>query len=76
MRQPLQTSSPAHTTVNCVNEQEFFPEDTPSNEFAAFIESLDKEGFNDVLKSIPEDIVKRTAAEFTEYDKVGVADFN
>ncbi|NNK11332.1 MAG: hypothetical protein HKP08_08305 [Flavobacteriaceae bacterium] len=56
--------------------RKYFPENTPSNEFAAFIESLDKQGFKDILKSIPEDIVNRTAAEFTEYDKVRVADFN
>jgi len=56
--------------------RKYFPDDTSSNEFASFIESLDKNRFNNILKSIPEDIVKRTAAEFTEYDKVKVADFN
>jgi glycosyltransferase involved in cell wall biosynthesis len=55
--------------------RQYFPEDQLSDEFAQFIESLDTEEFDSLLDNIPQNITKREPDEFTDYDKVRVADF-
>ncbi|NNF33746.1 MAG: hypothetical protein HKN68_06540 [Saprospiraceae bacterium] len=52
----------------------YFPNDSESNEFVPFIESLNPESFNHLLDHIPEKITSREPKEFTEYDGVRVND--
>ena len=53
----------------------YFHKKNPDNEFVSFIESLDEERFNKILDDVPEDIIKRNPAEFTDYDEIRVVDF-
>ncbi len=55
--------------------KKYLPENKTSNEFAAFIESLDKESFDKLLNNIPEEIISREPYEFSDFDKVTVRDF-
>jgi len=55
--------------------EKYFPKAEKSDQFASFIKSLDEEEFNAILKNIPQNIIKRTPDEFSEYDEVGVVDF-
>lgn len=55
--------------------KKYLPENKTSNEFAAFIESLDKESFDKLLNNIPEEIISREPYEFSDFDKVTVKDF-
>lgn len=45
-----------------------------SDEFAAFVESLTDEEFNNILANVPKPILKKKPFKFTKYDKVKVAD--
>ncbi len=54
--------------------RKYFVKDDLANDFACFIEGLDEEAFHQLLQNIPKNIVKRNPAEFTEYNKVSVAD--
>ena len=53
----------------------YIQEKNPDNEFVSFIESLDEERFNKILDDVPQNIIKRNPAEFTDYDEVRVVDF-
>ena len=55
--------------------RKYFPENNTSNEFAAFIESLDQNKFDELLNNIPQEIIKREPYEFSTFDKVKVEDF-
>ena len=68
----LQPYLPMLKSISKMSKKYFSKEDT-SNEFSHFIDLLNEEEFNDLLQNIPDDIVKRQADEFTEYDKVRVS---
>ncbi len=55
--------------------RKYFPENDVSNEFAAFIQSLNQDKFDEVLQNIPQEIIKREPYEFSTFDKVKVEDF-
>ena len=55
--------------------KKYFPKEQRSNEFIPFIETLDTDGFDRILKNIPPGIVNREPDEFTEYDEVSIIDF-
>ena len=54
--------------------QKYLPQNDLSDEFAAFIEALSLEEFNQLLDNIPEAITSREPVEFTEFQGVSVAD--
>ena len=54
--------------------RKYFSTNPTSDEFAAFIESLDEEEFSQILSSIPSAITNREAFEFNDFDGVSVFD--
>ncbi|MBT8384790.1 MAG: hypothetical protein KJO83_03660, partial [Bacteroidia bacterium] len=69
----LQPYLPMLKSIVKMNKK-YFSKKKKSNEFASFIESLDREKFDTILENVPDDIVKRKPSEFTEYDEVKVTD--
>ncbi len=55
--------------------RKYFPKNDVSNEFAAFIQSLNQDKFDEVLQNIPQEIIKREPYEFSTFDKVKVENF-
>ncbi|NNK81853.1 MAG: hypothetical protein HKO92_01895, partial [Flavobacteriaceae bacterium] len=56
--------------------KKYFDKNELSNEFASFIELLNDEKFNKLLRNIPKKITEREPIEFTQYDEVRVSDFH
>ncbi|RLD55962.1 MAG: hypothetical protein DRJ05_12080 [Bacteroidetes bacterium] len=54
--------------------RKYFSPNPTSDEFAAFIESLDEEEFSQILSSIPSAITNREPFEFHEFEGVTVSD--
>ena len=54
--------------------RKYFSPNPSSDEFAAFIESLDEVEFRNVLNNIPSAITSREPFEFNDFDGVGVGD--
>ncbi|NNE97556.1 MAG: hypothetical protein HKN25_00910 [Pyrinomonadaceae bacterium] len=52
--------------------RKYFRSNNTADEFASFIESLDEDSFDQIVKNIPEEILMREPSEFTEYAEVGV----
>ncbi len=69
----LQPYLPMLKSIANMNRK-YFPNDEKANDFAVFLHTLNDDEFAEILKSIPNNIVKREPIEFTEYDEVTVTD--